>query len=178
MADTTDPLIDAIEHDQNKPKKPWLARYMYPLIFLVLILGISDWLTDQIQFVMGESLQTTLVWKANRPVQQDDIVQFTLDDDRLASRSFILFKRAWCAPGMRFKIDEHQAACGDEGSAKYRALHRNAKTGEGRPLPVFIFDGHVPDQQWVILGDHPDSFDTRYLGFKDEKTLTAFHEIF
>lgn len=43
----------------------------------------------------------------------------------------------------------------------------------GQPLDNFQFRGQIPGGMCYVAGDHPDSFDSRYFGFIDKKTILA-----
>jgi signal peptidase I/conjugal transfer pilin signal peptidase TrbI len=112
-------------------------------------------------------------------VKNGDYVLVSLDVGRLGNlplpegvregETVRAVKRVACAEGELLRVAGRDFFCDDEpvGRAKERSL-------KGVSLTPFVFSGPVPEG-WVFLsGDHPDSFDSRYFGFVDKKTLRAW----
>jgi len=47
------------------------------------------------------------------------------------------------------------------------------KTPKGRRLKVFSFNGKIPEGYYFVLGEHPYSLDSRYLGLIFRSQITA-----
>lgn len=83
-------------------------------------------------------------------------------------RPFDMTKRVACISGERLRVIGKKYYCGDVflGEAKERSL-------KGEPLPLFKFNGTIPTEALFLMGDHQDSFDSRYLGFIKVKDVNA-----
>ena len=69
-------------------------------------------------------------------------------------------KRVGCSSGeiLRFESDSYYCNGKYIGHAKRQSL-------TGGALTPFVFNGEVPVDMIFAIGDHPDSFDSRYVGF-------------
>jgi len=47
------------------------------------------------------------------------------------------------------------------------------KSKKGEPVENFKFVGIIPDKKIFVIGDHPDSYDSRYFGFLETKDVKA-----
>lgn len=71
-----------------------------------------------------------------------------------------LTKRIKCDQGSFLENRGREFWCDGEyiGKAKEKSL-------KGEDLPLFEFEGIIPSGKTFVLGDHKDSFDSRYWGF-------------
>lgn len=76
------------------------------------------------------------------------------------SREITFIKRAGCTSGDTLKVESDYYYCNGHylGHAKRKSL-------AGEPIAPFVFNGVVPDKMIFAIGDHPDSYDSRYVGF-------------
>ena len=81
---------------------------------------------------------------------------------------FEMTKRVACVAVDKLRVIGRMFFCGYLflGRAKERSL-------KGEPLPQFKFNGTIPDGKLFLMGDHKDSFDSRYLGFIKVKDVDA-----
>lgn len=77
-----------------------------------------------------------------------------------------LTKKFKCGPGDYIKTVGRALYCNDDLLGV--ALDR---TGSGKPLYPFQWDGPIPEGKAFMLGDTEDSFDSRYWGFMDINKL-------
>ena len=86
-----------------------------------------------------------------------------------------LLKEVGCGPGDRLRVDTvGDVYCNDDYLG--RALSEDSK---GNRLPLFRFDGLVPEGKLFVVGHHPRSWDSRYLGFVDvEEVLNRAYPLF
>ncbi len=72
----------------------------------------------------------------------------------------ILIKEVCCIPGDQLARDADGVfSCGQMKFGK--ALQRDSK---GNVLPIFDFNGLVPERSYFMIGTNPRSFDSRYFG--------------
>lgn len=77
-----------------------------------------------------------------------------------------VIKRVACVEGEYLSVRDKNYYCGDDvlGVAKDISL-------KGEKLNKFIFNGYIPKGKIFVMGDHRDSFDSRYWGFLDIKDV-------
>ncbi len=51
--------------------------------------------------------------------------------------------------------------------------HAKDVTLAGRPLNHYVFNGSIPAGSLFVIGEHKDSFDSRYFGLVDVRTVVA-----
>jgi len=78
--------------------------------------------------------------------------------DPMMKLTFI--KRVGCSAGETLTVDGDYYYC--NGTYLGRAKHRSRA---GEKVEPFHFSGAVPAGMIFAIGDHPDSFDSRYYGF-------------
>jgi signal peptidase I/conjugal transfer pilin signal peptidase TrbI len=44
---------------------------------------------------------------------------------------------------------------------------------KGEPLQHFVFNGQIPKGAMFVIGQHKDSYDSRYFGFVDKNRILA-----
>lgn len=44
---------------------------------------------------------------------------------------------------------------------------------KGEPLQHFAFNGKIPKRAMFVIGEHKDSYDSRYFGFVDKSRILA-----
>lgn len=79
-----------------------------------------------------------------------------------------LIKRIACGPGQRLRVTAQEASC--EGRLLGQVRDHNLK---GQPLKPALYDGIVPQGSYFVLGDHPASYDSRYLGLIPESWIVG-----
>lgn len=100
-------------------------------------------------------------WQTLAPVESSDWLRLTLTHPYL-DRPTRVVKRVACASG------QHLVATGYVDTCDGRVIARpKAETLDGRPLVPFVWDGPVPAGRAFVANPHPDSFDSRYIGFVD-----------
>lgn len=80
-----------------------------------------------------------------------------------------VIKRVGCDEGESLWRSGRDFFCGDEflGHAKERSQ-------KGEPLVPFPFVGEIPPGRVFLVGDHPDSFDSRYFGLVEKANYLAW----
>ncbi|HEN3670532.1 TPA: S26 family signal peptidase [Yersinia enterocolitica] len=96
------------------------------------------------------------------PKQAGDYVIFTLEHPYLPHVKDQLTKRIGCIEGQRLERINQHFYC--DGQLIAIALERDI---QGATLPVFSFTGIIPAGKAFLVGDTPNSFDSRYWGLFD-----------
>jgi type IV secretory pathway protease TraF len=79
-------------------------------------------------------------------------------------------KEVVCLGGERLTVDGKRRLfyCG----GRYLAMAKFVSLKE-KPLPLFVYNGTIPKGSLFVTGAHRDSFDSRYWGFLEEKSIEA-----
>jgi signal peptidase I len=83
-------------------------------------------------------------------------------------------KRVACVSGEQLTHSGRDFYCNGEFLARAKAWDK-----KGNPAVLFDFNGIIPREQYFALGEHEDSYDSRYWGFVDYSwILGKVHRIF
>ncbi len=142
---------------------------------LALRLGIlasmsaSIWYVgDHLDWVRGESIPVTFAWISGGPIHTGDYVLFDAQHPIINNgvRSH-LTKQVVCVEGQQLTFKADTFAC--DGQPLGSVIHN---TYDGTPIQVAEFNGVIPEGKVFVMGPHPRSFDSRYLGLLDRSSLT------
>lgn len=77
-------------------------------------------------------------------------------------------KRIACSPGDFLESEGGEYFCNEAfiGKAKDHSL-------QGTPTKQFLFSGTIPPGEFFVMGDHEDSYDSRYFGFVKRHDILA-----
>lgn len=120
------------------------------------------------------SLKHRIYWLTRNPdkVVRGDYVLF--HHKELAAKvgmkkSEEMLKVIGCNEGDQLTVDaEKKFYC--NGEYMVRAKDISLK---GEPLQHFVFNGQIPKGVMFVMGQHKDSFDSRYFGFVDKNRILA-----
>lgn len=147
-------------------------RRFVRLSMVVIVLGI---LLDRVEFVETNSIPFRFGFQAFGTPGLGDYarvpVRNKLIEDGEAST---LTKRIACAAGDKLTFDGEAHYCN---GVKVDTINVRA-LDDGTRMPIFEFNGVVPAGKLYLLGTHPRSFDSRYLGFFDASTAIKVWGIF
>lgn len=144
----------------------WMA------ITCLLIAGTL--LPYKVSVTLTPSLKHRVYWLTRNPdrVGRGEYVLF--HDKELAARigmkkSEDMMKLVGCNEGDQLTVDaEKKFYC--NGEYLVRAKDVSLK---GEPLQHFAFSGTVPKGAMFVMGEHKDSYDSRYFGFVDKSRILA-----
>jgi signal peptidase I/conjugal transfer pilin signal peptidase TrbI len=100
-------------------------------------------------------------------IRKDDYVVFTVRSHYIKDgKPSRLLKKVSCVAGQTLETRTRDYYCDDEylGTAKRHSL-------KGEPVDAFVYSGTVPEGMLFVTGNHPDSFDSRYLGFIERRKV-------
>ncbi|BEH08875.1 hypothetical protein GSUET_04870 [Geobacter sulfurreducens subsp. ethanolicus] len=120
------------------------------------------------------SLKHRIYWLTRNPdkVVRGDYVLF--HHKELAAKvgmkkSEEMLKVIGCNEGDQLTVDaEKKFYC--NGEYMVRAKDISLK---GEPLQHFVFNGQIPEGIMFVIGQHKDSYDSRYFGFVDKNRILA-----
>jgi len=144
------------------------------MLWLVMI-GLAVYLIqERITIVFTESVNATILWHSNAEIKLWDFANYRLEEEKITDELkqytrngyLTVTKRVACMDGQLLEKRELEYYCDNFliGKAKTKSM-------TGNPLTPFEYNGRVPDNYVFLLGDHPDSYDSRYWGFAEKDTL-------
>lgn len=134
----------------------------------LLILGLST--PHHFAVVISESIDHriffTTPWIGE--VKQGDYLMYNKSDLNLHVRRGTngyttdhMLKIVGCIPGEKLEVsDGLYYTC--NGAPLGQALEKDSK---GHDLPLFKYQGQIPEQQYFMIGTNPRSYDSKYYGF-------------
>lgn len=113
-------------------------------------------------FALPKSLNHWLFWKVREKgeIRRGDYVLYDHSDKATGWKSLRMIKLVACNEGDILSVVDKKFYCNGAylGKAKDKALN-------GTPLQSFVWEGPVPKGKILALGEHRDSYDSRYYGF-------------
>jgi len=143
------------------------------IVCLVLAAGIAWMASERVLITTTPSLSNRVFWRSLdrakiASVKRGDFIIFDhlLPEPKHEIRSVI--KRVGCGPGDNLAVKDDYYFCNDQ----YIGLAKH-KTILGNPLTPFVYNGVIPQGVVFAVGDHRDSYDSRYWGFQEIKGIQA-----
>jgi conjugal transfer pilin signal peptidase TrbI len=145
-------------------------------LFIILLVAVvaGSVIPRRIGLILTPSLAHRLFWVSRDPVQvgRGDYVFF--EDAALARKVGkpehpAIFKLIGCDEGDTLTVDaDKRFFCNGEflGVAKEYSL-------KGETMPYFTFNGKIPAGFMFVMGEHKDSYDSRYFGFEEKSRVRA-----
>ena len=137
-------------------------------IAVLAALLTGAWLPERIIVSTSPSLNHRVFFltRTKDTIENGDYLVFKHHDTNfvrkgLNSHNDHFVKKVGCSPGDQLSIDpERKFFCG------HRELGTALDTdSKGRALPLFQFNGKVPQDNYFMVGANPRSFDSKYFGF-------------
>jgi len=130
-------------------------------VTIVASLALTGWFIDRkLIFTCTPSLSHRLfLIRSVSDLKKGDYVVFTLHGDRFAKSKDKLIKRIACADGDFLRVIRKKYYCNGFflGVAKDTTL-------SGEKLDNFIYGGMMEKDALFVMGEHKDSYDSRYFG--------------
>jgi len=162
-----------------KPLDPDFRNWRLWLAITVLLVA-GTLLPYKISVTLTPSLKHRIYWLTRNPdrVVRGDYVLFRhkeLSDRMGMKKTEDVMKILGCNEGDLLTVDaEKKFYC--NGEYLVRAKDISLK---GEPLQHFVFNGQIPKGVMFVMGQHKDSYDSRYFGFVDKNRILAkAHPIF
>jgi conjugal transfer pilin signal peptidase TrbI len=145
--------------------KLWVLLTVLPLAGYLLCTRVAVALSPSLPH------RVFILERSGRTPGPGDYVLFTFSSPLYDNgRRIRVIKAVSCVGGERLEVDRGSRACRCNGRFVAQA---KVKSLAGKPLPLFSHDGPVPEGSLFVTGSHRDSFDSRYWGFVEEKTIEA-----
>jgi len=157
-------------------KKLKLNNYGVAAFILVLCI-IGFWVPSHVSVTVTPSNNKRIFYIHSgvdtSTLHRGSYVMFNLDPvlvHRLVkkAKTTLTIKQIKCFEGQHLKVEDRYYYCDDDylGRAKTHSL-------EGMAVDNFVFNGVIPKGSIFVMGDHIDSFDSRYFGFIGINQVTA-----
>jgi len=159
-------MVESIVGPKKKPA--WLILLLIPFVYL------GSRIPENFAVTTSASLSHRIYFlvrlKKEDKIHRGDYVWVRslsskyIDD----GKEFSVIKRVACNTGDLLEVSNRNYSCNGQflGRAKIYSL-------KGEPLKNFIFNGIIPEGKVFVMGEHKDSFDSRYLGFMDRDNIGA-----
>ncbi|MEN6317915.1 MAG: S26 family signal peptidase [Syntrophaceae bacterium] len=153
-------------------------RAIIALAVMIPVVILCLWTGKKIFYSLSPSLGYRLFWltpvTSGQEIQIGEYVLFPAPKvfSQLAGiklpDSATAMKRLMCKNGQTLTVKDRDFFCDNNfiGAAKEKTLL-------GKPLPLFVYNGVIPDGKLFVMGNHRDSFDSRYIGFIDRTSVEA-----
>lgn len=155
-------------------------KALYLLIFVAIAAIAGMVIPPRISITMTPSLDKRVFFLSNpsqeTKLKRGDYVMFTLSTRYINNGEPIrAIKKVGCAEGDTLTVKwERHYYCNNlyMGYAK-------EKSKKGEPVEAFSFNGKIPDNMLFVIGDSPDSYDSKYFGFiRKEEVIKIAYPIF
>ena len=146
-----------------KLDKSTLKRLISFIGISLIILAIIDMAFSKIVVNISNSHPGTIFWKSDAKPVKNDFVYFDFKHELFPKGFKVLSKKLICLEDDRLQINDQFIICNGQ---KY-PIKRNMKTGSGKPIEQFYYEGTVPSAKAAVWGSNLESFDSRYLGLVD-----------
>jgi type IV secretory pathway protease TraF len=149
------------------------------VVFLVALILLGTWIPSRFSLTVSKSLDHRLFFlspwsnKETIPVVEGSYVLFQIDHPLIAelvkmTKTNRAIKRVTCAPGSVLYVENREYFCDGRSIGKAKEY-----TSRGVKVRNFVFNDIIPKGNYFVMGDHPDSFDSRYFGFIENKDIMA-----
>jgi len=107
------------------------------------------------------------------PVRNGYVV-FSFKGSRYYKKGHLMVKQVTCLPGDVLTVKGKEYFC----NGKHMATARDTDS-KGIPVENFKFSGKIPAGNYFVLGTSEDSYDSRYWGFVERKSILGVaHPLF
>lgn len=148
----------------SKEVKLWHTKYK--LLSTVTLISVGyvgfSFIWNHIEIVISPSVKSRIYIKNSGEFIKGSYARFSIKNELLPEGATTITKRFGCMAGETLETRDRSHYC----SGIYLDTAKE-KSVDGLDLPLFIFNGVIPDGYAYMSGYHHDSFDSRYWGFLD-----------
>ena len=156
-----------------------LLRSIYVIVLLVAVVAICLMLAGRIAITLTPSLKYTFFYlddASTDMVRPGAYVLFKMDN--VITRKLKInrvIKEVACAPGEHLSVVEKRYYCNES----YLGRAKEISLVKGISAANFVFNGIIPDGSLFVMGHSEDSYDSRYFGFIQLKSVEKIaHPLF
>jgi conjugal transfer pilin signal peptidase TrbI len=158
----------------SSPEKNVTAvRTLGRVSVLIACTILGTWLNSHINITTSPSLKERVYWIDNsaqpESLRDGDAVLFYHADKSTGFKEKLITKRIACNESEEFKSDSNgDYYCNGRFLVRAKVRFLNGSTAER-----FNYKGNVPAGSMFVVGDHKDSYDSRYYGFIEKGRVVA-----
>ena len=142
------------------------------ILFIVTLTLVGMWIPERFSYSPTRSLNYRFFFLDRAPNKAQLLnwayIVFTIRSHYVPAGQETSVKRVVCRGGDHLKVRQKDFFCNDQFLGKAKDL-----TLKGEKIVVFQYDGAIPTGQFFVMGTHPDSLDSRYVGFINENDIIA-----
>lgn len=138
---------------------------------IALAAAIGLWIPHNITVTLTPSVSHRVFWIGGKPetspIKAGTYIMFELPPNEYVPPQLTV-KRVVCTPGDTLRL------IGDEFYCNNTLLGRGKQyTRSGVKVKLFSKTGIIPLDNYFVMGDHRDSFDSRYFGYVEKKYIKS-----
>jgi signal peptidase I/conjugal transfer pilin signal peptidase TrbI len=154
------------------------------IFFLIAVPGFI--LPSKFVFSFGDSVKYKLFWRVSQDkLSYDDYVVVRMPKEDFFAQGVNIVKRVGCLAGDELLVKERTYYCVRDGEVIYLGVAKE-RARNGMKVKQFNPCGEgnecrmrVPERHVFVIGDHKDSYDSRYFGWVSyERIITVAKPIF
>jgi conjugal transfer pilin signal peptidase TrbI len=161
------------ERGQKSSKNKLKNLIIFAIIGVIFYVAVNS-IFSKINVNISDSHPGTIFWKSDEKPKIGDYVYFNFEHKLLPKNIKTLSKKLICVAGNNLIINDKFIICDDK---KYLIKRKN-KTGGGKEIEQFYYNGIVPTGKAIVWGENLESFDSRYWGFVKHEQLHKINIIF
>mgnify|MGYP006188389611 CR=1 FL=1 len=140
-------------------------------LFIVSLVAVGGWFSGNITVAATRSIDKRVFWQTtDTPTERGQYGSFTYPSSSYLAKRGVdgkpFTKMVGCIAGDYLSFVGGAFYCNDELLARPLVADRLDEK-----LPVFRYEGVIPEGKAFMVGSHPYSGDSRYLGFVDVETV-------
>lgn len=147
-----------------------LAIVVIPILVLWVVtsFALHEYLPSlRLAIPKSESVNGKLFLMQDKNISNDYIIfEYTKADYKNYKKGVLFIKKVGCNSGQYLVVANKQAIC--DGKLIANMFEVNS---EGEKLPSYEYSDYIPSDKLFVLGEHPRSFDSRYFGLIDKKSI-------
>lgn len=171
-------------HLKKEKKSKIFLRVIFFVLLSIFSILLVERLLSNLVITIGKSVSYTLFLKVKDRnfVVGDYVMVKTPEEDKIAKGVYIT-KRVGCVGGKVLRVvglDYYCCEAEDVGFEKCKHLGRaKLKSKKGEAVKPYnpcgegkdVCNSLIPEYKYFLIVEHPDSYDSRYLGLFQEKDL-------
>lgn len=158
----------------SETRKKWDKKSLYQTIIILCAFVVGLIIPGKIAVTLTNSLNHHLYYisrlSPKDTIHLNDYVLFKMKESKFVDnkKKLDVMKIVVCGPGDVLKENNRQYRCNGNllGTAKEQSL-------KGEKVDNFKFNGIIPPDNYFVMGQHKDSWDSRYFGFVERKDVKA-----
>lgn len=153
-------------------------RLAYFIITFAVLAFVGWLIPSSVVISYGDSIDHHVLWKVNRTPLPNDYVSIKTPSSDPFAKGAVITKQVVCTPGMKLSVTKNKEYFCDGqfiGKAKDKSktgieVANYTPCGSKNQEVCEII---IPKDSYFVVGHHPDSYDSRYLGLIKKESIVA-----